>query len=362
MQTNYGPINRTHFRSKSVVPYLLFSPYSPLALMEMPPVRPSDDPFWWDRDQFTYCDAFEDLLRASIGENMRDLTSNPLERVIKSLLTGEHSWPAPRYGFFYLRPEELTLADMGMVWMRTALAHRDVLQDDSLYGIVSSDSFGTLYTHKPSLIASILENFMLNLSDSQDDLALHANANTEQDMYDRFFSLDSNLGKGEHLGGTVRELLAMLQAEGRAISDVFNSTDPTKQAESFQRAPLSATRTQSSKLNSHESPNAYQTVESPLLEGTTSIPRSNVPSNERVVSSTTSTSQETDEDGTVRTTVVIEKRFENGRKSVTETKHVQLPQRDKFERRTGDGQLDNGETGKGDDKGVNKRSKGWFWN
>jgi hypothetical protein len=63
----------------------------------MPPLRPNDDPWGWDKDQFTYCDAFEDLLRESAGKPMRDISGSPLERMIDSIHKIKPDWPGPRY-------------------------------------------------------------------------------------------------------------------------------------------------------------------------------------------------------------------------------------------------------------------------
>ncbi len=60
--------------------FIYFSPYSPLKLQQLqqlhllPPPVPQDAPFDADPFSFTYADAFEDLLRASSGRPLLDLS------------------------------------------------------------------------------------------------------------------------------------------------------------------------------------------------------------------------------------------------------------------------------------------------
>src|SRR5436190_9344304 len=74
----YDDLNRTakntrcrHFHSQnSVLPYLLSSPYSPLALSDMPPPKRARGLTSLHLDEYPYCAAFEDLLLASQGRPM----------------------------------------------------------------------------------------------------------------------------------------------------------------------------------------------------------------------------------------------------------------------------------------------------
>ncbi|OBT67466.1 hypothetical protein VE03_03064 [Pseudogymnoascus sp. 23342-1-I1] len=348
LQTAYGGIGPSVFLEKSVVPYLLFSSYSPLNLTDMPPLRPNDGPFGGDKDQFTYCDALEDLLRESAGKPMRDISGASFERMIDSVYFIQPEWPGPRYGLFPPGVTKMSPADIGMTWMATALIDENILQEDPIPEQVYFNPFlGEVRSMALSPIAMVLRNFLPRLHEhglSQSDLA-----ETEQDMYERFFATGSESARSsEHVGNTIHELLARLESEGRAIRDVFNDADRTDRREASEQHPSSTTHIKSSRDDG---------LESPIGSTSTSVPK-----NERVISSSTSTTQQIDEDGTVRTKVIIEKRFEDGRKSVTETSHIQSPSGEKQVRRNDYVEPPSGEPGKDNGKGENEKKKGWFWN
>ncbi|KFY97130.1 hypothetical protein V498_02233 [Pseudogymnoascus sp. VKM F-4517 (FW-2822)] len=348
LRTTYGWIETAAFPDKSVVPYLLFSSYSPLNLTDMPPLRPNDGQFGWDKDQFTYCDAFQDLLRESAGKPMRDISGDPFERMINAIYSLQRDWPGPRYGLFPRAITKMSSADIGMMWMGTALVNENILQEDPFpeqreLGLFSEE----ICKMTLSPIAMVLQNFMSHLHGY--GLSESYLAETEQDMYERFFAPGSeSAGSGESVGSTIHELLARLESEGRAIRDVFNEADRTDRSGRSEQHSSSTTRIKNSGDGGLEPP-----------VGLTST---SVPKNERVISSSTSTTQHTDEDGTVRTKVIIEKRFEDGRKSVTETSHIQSPSGDKQVHRNGYVEPANGEPGKDNEKGENGKKKGWFWN
>ncbi|KFY30345.1 hypothetical protein V493_01979 [Pseudogymnoascus sp. VKM F-4281 (FW-2241)] len=342
LQTTRGPAEPAAFQEKSVVPYLLFSPYSPLNLTSLPGLRSNDDAFGLDTDQFTYCDAFEDLLRVSAGKPMRDVSGHPFDRMLDALRTTTRpDWPHPRYGIFPGGVANMSTADIGMMWMGTALVDENVLQEDPIPEQVHfSPLWGEIHTMMLSPIALVLRNFVSHIHEyrlSQSDV------HTEQDMYERFFTPGSEVAaSSKRVGKTLEEIFAL----GRDIKDVFNDAgdaDFTEQSEAAERPSSSATHIKSSRTSDLVSP-----IESAS---------SNVPRNERVISSSTSTTQHTDEDGTVRTKIIIEKHFEDGRKSVTETSHVQSPSGDKKVQRNGYEEPANGKLGK-----DNEKKKGWFWN
>ncbi|OBT96500.1 hypothetical protein VE01_05353 [Pseudogymnoascus verrucosus] len=346
-RTTRGGVEPSEFPHKSVVPYLLFSSYSPLNMTDMPPLRPNDDPWGWDKDQFTYCDAFEDLLRESAGKPMRDISGSPLERMIDSIHKIKPDWPGPRYGLFPGAVTRMSLADIGMMWMGS-LVDENILQEDPMPEQVHFNPwFGEIRTMTPSPIAVLLRTFQSHMQ--QYGLSQSHLEETEQDMYDRFFAAGSEpAGDGERVGGIVHQLLARLESEGQGIRDVFAGTDTTKRSEVSEQPSSSTTHVESSRASGLGSP-----------AGATST---SVPSSERVVSSSTSTTQHTDQDGTVRTTIVVEKRFEDGRKSVSETSHIQAPSGEKQVRRTGDvGRVDS-EPGKDNGRGEGGKKGGWFWN
>lgn len=373
-----GHANTIASDEKTLVPYLLFSPYSPLALMRMPPLQPKVDPFWRNRDEFTYCDAFEDLLLSSRNEPMREFKTNAAGGLLQSVLSGTEHWPGPRYGFFLNREagRRLTLADLGMIWMGTALVEKDILREGSLYEPSRFDApFGTTYNMKPSLMLSVLHNYIDKLHEYRGDGTQQAGPGTEQDMYDRFFPLSSKQAhNNEEVGSTLGELLTVLGGAGRIVSDIFRDFDSEEQIASFEQTTSNVTQTESSDLNGQLVPgacsyqNRHESLEEnledvvPLQEEQASTPIA-LPKGERVISSKTSTEQRTEEDGTVRTTVVIEKRFEDGRKSVTRTTHVQSPTWGEPE---GKNQDDAASVNEGNDSNDGndgkKKGKGWFWN
>ncbi|KFY33962.1 hypothetical protein V494_07179 [Pseudogymnoascus sp. VKM F-4513 (FW-928)] len=347
LRTDRGVAEPATFSEKSVVPYLLFSSYSPLNLMEMPALQPNDDLFGLDKDQFTYCDAFEDLLRESAGKPMRRLSDTFLGKMTGGILSIGLDRSRGRCISIFGNVTRLTPADIGMLWMGTSLVDQDILQEEPFprQAYFDDPRLGEVFSMALSPIAGVLSNFVSHIYEngmSQSD------ADTEQDMYERFFARGSESDeRTDFVGNTVHELLSMLESEGRAIRDVFNEADPTERNEASEKSLSSTTHTKSSRVSGSGS----------AIESTSSVPNS-----ERVVSSSTSTTQHTDEDGTVRTKIVIEKRFADGRKSVTETSHTQSPSGEKQVQKNGYVEPADDEQGRDNKNGGNGNKKGWFWN
>lgn len=80
MLFSFGPGSRASFphrrlRQDYILPYVLFSPYSPLALKFKPPISSTGFRALSPNEEFPYRAAFEDLLLASGGQEMRPLES-----------------------------------------------------------------------------------------------------------------------------------------------------------------------------------------------------------------------------------------------------------------------------------------------
>ncbi|KAF4446051.1 hypothetical protein F53441_10275 [Fusarium austroafricanum] len=84
--------------SKRNMVSVVFSPYSPLALRDIPQPKPNDAPSDIDTSIFTFEDAFEDLLAVSQGQQLPDIRSRYEQRkLLRSM------FPTGEPGYFWMR-------------------------------------------------------------------------------------------------------------------------------------------------------------------------------------------------------------------------------------------------------------------
>jgi hypothetical protein len=372
---------------KTLVPYLLFSPYSPLALTHLPPLQPRISDWEYDHDdEFTYCDAFEDLLQTSRDAAVRtELTSSsPWPKEYwppKNMMTSFSQWVNPlgswrRTQFNLFSNDDLaencTLADYGIAWA-SSLGQKTLLYEDpySIFGIsVVETEFGHALAPKPPIVLLTL----LNYADAMRRYGNDGLPQTEQDMYDRFLlSKSKESNDQEKFGGTLIELLSVLAGAGRVLSDVFRGIDSENQNAPSMKTI--STDTQTEIIDSHGHRTSTESSDEKFPESffedltdnmeirkdpTSTSDTDRVMGN--VISLTTSKEQVRMEDGTVKTIITIEKIFEDGKKQVTRTTQIQSPSWDTQEGGTHDDsrKFDEGNDGNDTkDKGV--KGKGWFW-
>jgi hypothetical protein len=117
----YNNLNDTGFRNKpgmlhsqaSVLPYLLFSPYSPLALVAETPNAQDDSALVKHlSDSFPYCEAFEDLLLASQGRDMVDRSKSGLTYDASKSASSAKDYKDAFIGFGWIKH----LHDNALLW------------------------------------------------------------------------------------------------------------------------------------------------------------------------------------------------------------------------------------------------------
>lgn len=357
---------------KTLVPYLLFSRYSPLALSDMPPIRPKADWEYADEDEspeLSYCEAFEDLLQTTRGDPFVDQWLSMGRNLLSSWTDVGLFSRGPRGGF----PTEgsfgkVTTADLGMAWM-VMLGQKGLLSQNSHFFHQGSvdPGLGPAALFKPSVAWLTLVNYMGKVYERQ-------LPRTEQDLYDQFLAEGRRQSGDEGgVGGTLVEVLSSLATAGRALSDVFKEFGLENMNSPSRRTTSTSTQTESRGLpeptSSDESSETFQRTSDGVTEETvvkkepTATPDMSR-DREATISTMTSTEQRTMEDGSVKITTVAEKVFGNGTKQVTKTTQIRPPSQSAAELSTSDGSqvVSQIEESRENDKGDSDSSrKGWFW-
>jgi len=369
--------NNQLFASPSVLPYILFSPYSPLALSSMPPPSRGIGLFEHLQDDFPYCAAFEDLLLASQGRPMANLAVVPAHfRDIINSVTSDDP-----------QDKELWKANSGLDWIERLWDYGLLTKVPPLgYAFaypLDDIPFRATYTKPEPDVKKLAEA----TSKQQ------RNHNTEQDVYDFLERVGGSLSTPLPFRDAMQAMEAFIKdaveylaeqendtAVGRADSSERASPrivkfHPDQDESGILRRPgcsgnaSTSTQTEAFPDNVAQA-NATRSVESDQVEemheGLAGLLAA-----DRVVATTTTTQQTTDEDGAVHTTLMIRKTFADGRTSVTTTTKTDFPPRDRH--RSGEEWLELPEDercpncdAKYDEKEEQihkkeKKSKGWFW-
>jgi hypothetical protein len=271
----------------SLLPYLLFSSYSPLKLSVESQTRSIQQ-----RDTFEYCAAFEDLIRTTSGQ---PLTSPPL-----------------RYSVFHGNPTIQSSLD-GMSWIQ------------KLYGLGLLQQRSSIDLHEKVSWPGPWSRPIWSLRQEHPE-----EANTELEMYDRFLrSLSSAAG---HPGSPADDIFASIFKEGEAsIQRLFKDLDSPesrkaiqenvssimKDVRQFRDALLAAAPEFAADDDSDTEPRtkSQDEVSKPSFKP--------VKDPSRVVSSSTTTEHHTNEDGSAEVIVTVWKRFADGRESCTTTSHCE---------------------------------------
>lgn len=364
------------YSSQSVLPYILFSPYSPLALSSMPPPSKGNCVFEHEEEDFPYCEAFQDLLLASQGRPMTSWVLMPHEFRAKTTLNAANEF----------HNVELRKARSGMFWI------------DSLhfYGLLTKEPPPSL----PLMLGQsspIRMKFAKSNGDEKESMYSTSKSqrgpHTEQDAYDFLDRIVGNVSSPLPIRDSMQVMEAFIKdavsylavqddksAGIRPLSSERASTrtveaDPN-QDESDIMFRLGFTDGKSTSTQTEAFPdqvtqaNATRSVESDDVEESPSG-SAVLPAADRVVSTTTTTQQVTDEDGSVHTIIMIQKLYADGRKSITTTSKANFPPGDRHS--TEDEWLDLPEDERcshcdakydeaDEPKRKEKKSKGWFWN
>lgn len=344
----YNPLNtathglgcRLFHSEKSLLPYILLSPYSPLGISSLPSPRQARALYMSPKDGFPYRRAFTDLLLASQGREMCQWKTQEVMDVSEEL-TSHGSWTdgGVEHPLFDEWDCRISRAYDGVDWIES-LSDLGLLSIDQSHWrkVDLRPSWQTTSTPKMTTPTEMSRNSSASApSMSMED------AQTEQDMYNRFLEVTSSSPNPNFsdLGSLISEMQRLALEQSKHLSqEIHNSS-----------TPQDSTRFLSETLNDLESTLVRVALENG--KGRDSTGKQAVPSKQlskknidqsevksclneeqlkpdveqeagRIVSTTKTTERIRLEDGSVRTLVKTEKVFGDGR-SVTETAYDQTP-------------------------------------
>jgi hypothetical protein len=305
----------------SLLPYLMFSPYSPFRLLES-----AKSPHYQGRDMFPYVDAFEDLIRTTQPER---------EPLILSKLFGN--------GLSVHYPDSDGVHQPDSELLRLDPASRAYCYYNQIYHFHRSHLLQESEVLPPPQLLSV-------------PFSVDANAQTEQEMYDRFLKWASlPIGRFE---GVVAEAKATIakELESGKLPEVSRLLDKMLESKSFQDLskefgdPVDDCRDQQQVQQKTE---CERLGEDP----------------DKVISESTTTQRVKQTDGSVRTYIRVWKMFADGRETTTISSHTEEQERDE------NGNLKTmvcmaedmkarSEKAKAEREFEAKKEpkKGWFWN
>jgi hypothetical protein len=327
----YNDLNKSSaFRSDySILPYIMFSPYSPLRLIE----NTSRAPQYRERDTFPYIDAFQDLIRTT--------QPCPDPSPFAEKLFGRHRvqhYPDSDLPLF----DPATRASLYFGWIRH-LHQLFLLQESETRTVSFSDSPESSSISPDTSPQSTPDN-RTNPKEAQ----------SEQEMYEHFlrWATQSN----EKLGAVAAEAKTMYADEVQSgqspdIIQLLTKMLGTKNVrELFEEFD--------------------EMVDHGQLKQAPRKPAADKPSDDsKVVSERTITQRVKEIDGSVHTYVSICKIYADGREETTETSHIEEQERDeqgiaKPLVSIADQAKARLEKAKAEEetKAKNAAKKGWFWN
>lgn len=400
---------------QSVLPYILFSSYSPLALSSIPPPRSRDGAFLHQREDSSWCEAFEDLLLASQGRPMGLHKYLPLQLRASTRPIAVDKSPH----------SELMKASSGFLWIRglhdygllTREPPRSLPFELQHFGSPIRMKFPELHVDwkESGFVKSTLRSFPETERDAYDALEDDEYDDIEEGWDDE--SLEEQVALKRLVGHPTSEpekVLHLLKAMREEVDKHFGDerslmSEPKNKMELIKamteevnkrlirewecedeeewesilgERSVSSDRNCGNVVDLHKStstqtkPCTGQVSEADTTEtaGNGWVEEAQLesrisPASDRVVSTTTSTEQTTDETGGVHTTVRIEKVYADGRRSITETSKTQISPMDmgRMQRVSDD---ESEETPverrqREEEEAKNekdKKRKGWFWN
>lgn len=336
---NVNPILRSRY---SLLPYLLFSPYSPIKLEKD------------ELHQFPYCDAFQDLVLITEGRPMGSLSSTPFGMVGPT---------GPERAWIYHLWANGVLQQSGTTSNPRVAAFQESLQD--LCSVVKSQ-----FTSLPPW-----------------SLESDEEAQTELEMYERF------LRRASSSTGIAEILESMFTDAEGWVNKQLASPDPTEMRRQMKEFIDFLERNTGDEAEDEKRANAVKALESlfsqavEMLEkrpnDTTEVKREKFTETKigkeledlkrkaadpKAVFTSTTTEHTTNEDGSVETSVTVWKRYADGRETTTTTSHIEEPaccedddDDDEFHQQTG---FPKAPEQKKEDTKEDKKGdkKGWFWN
>lgn len=180
--------------SKSLLPFLLLScNYSPLALTHMPRLRargPGIAPEGLPDDEFSYCDAFEDLLLASRGRPMRTWSVQGIRSISDIFFRSPDSlYPDLRFlRFPTARDNGPHASYLGFSWLKSALHNQGLLWESPEKGDrFEYPSVKEGFEAYPLRFRPVIEPKQASPATSNENA--EDGPKTEQEMYNRFLDL-----------------------------------------------------------------------------------------------------------------------------------------------------------------------------
>lgn len=369
-------------KEKTLMPYLLFSDYSPLRLAHLPPLSRRD---MAPMLTFSYAEAFEDLLEMSKNQPYE---TSPFEeaRELFAAFGVPSDWTLGLNSAlgrpFSRQPMRSPLT--AMEWIAGALVEKDVFREETLYETIETP-IGTFRAGQYSATTEVLLNWVeykhayeealrrgvnknsLGASPFQwpkeenDTPKNHAKAGprTEQDMYDDFFSTppaarvkymdkDEVEDRGESACSTTSTSSSSTQSFGTQTSILDHAPGPSPPETEAHKNPWS--------WSSIQKPNETASEKVVLISNVPGEAVSSEGNSDGLVSHEVTEESETLADGTVKTTVITKKAYQNGKSQVVISTSFDKPA-DQQRRELGDG----GRQTSQDGKGVVTKVKEWIW-
>ncbi|KAH8588772.1 hypothetical protein B0O99DRAFT_693075 [Bisporella sp. PMI_857] len=310
----------------TLLPYLLFSPYSPLKLSAS--TMASRSP----KDDFPYCEAFEDLLRTSFPQASRGpryVFGAPPNRAVQYVSYIDHlksagllEFPKPIHTHFreHNIPAKIGRESLAKTWEQ----EHDAQTEQDAYDRYEQQKVDE--HHAVDLLDSLLKDIYREFHSWKPE--------AERVVRTAFDELKSSESESERNIGSIMESL-------------FNSVS-SKKMDDRQRDFQSFVDEMFKDLEPYSRKDVQTTskFEADWKSG-------DEPHSDKVVSTSTTSERTTNEDGSIETRVTVWKRFADGREAVTTTSHVEDP-----------GKESEGQPAEQVSAPEAKKSekKGWFWN
>lgn len=379
LDTHHGNQLSEMAKEKTLMPYLLFSDYSPLRLTHLPPLRRRDTP---PMLTFSYAEAFEDLLEMSKTDKSPWEDTENLFAFGASILNelGVHTGLGHSF-----RRHPMSSPMSAMEWIATSLVEKDVFRENSLYETIETP-IGTFRAGQYSATTEVLLNWSVYKHAYEHAIARDRGnrddfectplespykwpkeresgqrngrePRTEQDMYDDFFSTPP-----------AARVKYMDKDEEEEVNIPVKTSNVTTQSFGTQTSVLDHTPSSPPESESHKNPWSWSSIQKPSSSSEEKVVLiSNVPgadsssslgtSENGLISHEVTEESQTLADGTVKTTVITKKKFGDGKSQVVISTSFDKPAEQDGSDKGGIGVDAEGN----DDKGVVGKVKEWFW-
>ncbi|KAL2062704.1 hypothetical protein VTL71DRAFT_5776 [Oculimacula yallundae] len=311
----------------SLLPYLIFSPYSPLRLSSS------------QSDNLSYCDAFEDLIATSHPVSKVTPWKQTVSAMIGSRMNGPRDhmrWIEKLRGLGYLQEKKSVATMKEFHQFSMPLMILQELKE------LEHQVRARAWSQDPEQASSAHSS---ELSSSRKDVA-DAGPETEQEMYE---------GLGKYL--LMDALEASLEDDEMSERRREEEEDDAPRSPSIMEEIIQMTKSFLELSHSQNPPSKVAQYNFPSKEVQSE-------SSDPVVSSSTTTECTVREDGTVLTTVTVWKKFGSGREVSSTTHHSENPAMtaDAQGEQRGDRPRVSGDKREEHENSKKNGGSGWFWN